>query len=134
MQRAHHAVRTLLPFSPLFAPPHASLRQVATNLRDNDAGALLVGDANGFGILSERDVISALADGGDPDEVFAGDIMTRDVMVAEAHEEIVDVGLAMLEAHVRHIVIVEDDVAVGVVSLRDIAALLLLEALTPEGE
>jgi CBS domain-containing protein len=134
MRRAHDPIRTLLPFSPLFAPPGATLREVAQILRDKDAGALLVRDAQGFGILSERDVVCALADGADPDQVWASDVMTRDVVVAEPQTEIVYVGLTMLETHVRHVVIAENDDAVGIVSLRDIAAALVHEALTRNSE
>ena len=134
MRRAHDAVRTLLPFSPLFAPPDASLRSVAKLLRDKDAGALLVRDEQGFGIISERDIVCALADGADPDQVWASDVMTREVVVAEPQAEIVYVGLTMLETHVRHVVIAENDDAVGIVSLRDIAASLIHEALTRAAE
>ena len=123
-------VRTLLPFEPLYAPADASLREVAVLLRDKDVGVLLVRDGEAFGILSERDVVGALADGANPDEVWAADVMTRDVLIAEPQAEIVYVGLSMVEANVRHVVLADGTEAVGVVSLRDVAAALIHDALT----
>jgi CBS domain-containing protein len=130
MSHPRDEVRTLLPFKPLFTPADAKLREVAVLLRDKDVGALLVRDSDGFGILSERDVVSALADGADPDEIWAADVMTRDVLIAEPQAEIVYVGLSMIEANVRHVVLVEDADVVGVVSIRDVAAALVHDALT----
>jgi len=75
-------------------------------------------------------VVCALADGADPDEVWAADVMTGDVLIAEPQAEIVYVGLSMIEANVRHVVLAEDTDAVGVVSLRDVAAALIHDALT----
>ena len=88
MPRARDAVRTLLPLKPFYAPPDTRLREVAVILRDKDVEALLVRDAEGFGILSERDVVCALTDGADPDEVWAADVMTREVLAAEPERKL----------------------------------------------
>ena len=118
-------VRNLLPLKPMFAKAGATLREAAAALRNRDVGLLLVDDGRGFGVLSERDVVTALADGADPDEVWVADVMSQDVVVARPSATVGEVGSMMIDAGMRHVVLAEGDTVIGVVSLRDIAAALL---------
>lgn len=128
MPSADDSVRALLPLQPLYTPPNSTLRAAAAALRDRDVGALLVADETGFGIVSERDVVNALANGADPDEVWVADVMSQDVVVVSPSKRIVDAGLEMIELNIRHLVLTEGDEVIGVVSLRDVANALLWEA------
>jgi CBS domain-containing protein len=51
--------------------------------------------------------------------------MTSDQVTAKPTDSIASVGRLMLDAAVRHIVIREDDTVVGLVSIRDVLAVLL---------
>jgi len=69
--------------------------------------------------------VVVLATGGDLDKQQAVDIMTSDLVTARPTDSIASVGRLMIEAGVRHIVIREDGTVVGLVSIRDVLAVLL---------
>ena len=123
MPSPHDPVQALPLAEPLYVEPDATLRVVATRLAVEGVGALLVDDPEaGLSIISERDVIDALAHGADADEVWAADVATQSLRVARPDEPIIEVALAMLDASIRHVVVVHGERAVGVVSIRDVLA------------
>jgi CBS domain-containing protein len=71
------------------------------------------------GLLSERDLVRAIADGADPDEEQAGNVMTLDLEFARPNETVRDVVLRMVSDEIRHLPVVEDGVVVAMVSARD---------------
>jgi CBS domain-containing protein len=77
------------------------------------------------GLISERDLITILASGGDLDTHQAADVMTADLVAAQPGDSIASVGRLMLDAKVRHVVIRDGDSVVGLVSIRDVLAVLL---------
>jgi CBS domain-containing protein len=106
--------------------PEQSLRSIAQELVAGEIGVLVVrAPAGPVGLVSERDVVTALATGGDLDRQQAVDLMTSDLVAARPTDSIASVGRLMLDAGVRHIVIREDDTIVGLVSIRDVLAVLL---------
>jgi len=108
-----------------------TLRSVSAVLAELDIGVALVARPDdSAGIVSERDVVRALADGADPDEVWAADVMIEDLVVAEPEEGILDVAQRMLEEDVRHVAVVERGTIVGVVSARDLLPVLTDHAFT----
>jgi len=103
-----------------------TLRSLAAVLTELDIGVALVAAPDGsVSVASERDVVRALADGADPDEVWVADVTSQDLVLAEPEETIVDVADRMSSELVRHVAVVARGVVVGVVSARD-----LLPALT----
>jgi CBS domain-containing protein len=102
-----------------------TLRSLAGVLTELDIGVALVArpDASA-GIVSERDVVQALASGADVDEVWAVDIMADHLVCAEPEETVVDVADRMAAERVRHVAIVERGTIVGVVSARDVLPVL----------
>jgi CBS domain-containing protein len=102
-----------------------TLRSVAAVLAELDIGVALVARPDGSaGVVSERDVVHALADGADPDEVWAADVMIDDLVLAEPEETIVDVAERMSAEAVRHVTVVDRGAIVGVVSARDVLPVL----------
>jgi CBS domain-containing protein len=98
-----------------------TLRGLAAVLAELDVGTVLVARADASAsIVSERDVVRALANGADADEVWAADIAIDDLVLAEPEEPIVDVARRMGDEHVRHVAVVERGTIVGIVSARDI--------------
>jgi len=108
-----------------------TLRSVAAVLAEEELGVVLVRLPDGaVGVVSERDVVHALADGADPDEVWAADIAATPVVIAELDEPIVDVCGRMVDEHVRHVAIVDRGEIVGVASARDVLPILVEHART----
>lgn len=103
-----------------------SLRDILEELAADEVGALAVLEDHSFvGIVSERDVVRHLADGGNPDNLTAGEIMTTDLVTADVSEPILDAARRMREAQIRHLPVLKDDRLVGFVSIRDLFGVLL---------
>jgi CBS domain-containing protein len=120
-------ISTLVQRPVLFVHLDDSLRRLAEIFAAESVGAAVVRGTHPPALVSERDIVSALADGADPDATFAREVMTEDLVVAAPGDRIPQVAARMLDNEVRHIPIVEDEIVVGVVSARD-----LLRALTEE--
>lgn len=109
--------------APVTVLPEASVLEAARLMRDRNVGSVIVYEEGiVVGILTDRDVVMALADGR-----FAGmqqrvsELMTRDPICLESRDD-VDTGLARMRAHrVRRVpVLNEQGELVGIVSLDDI--------------
>jgi CBS domain-containing protein len=100
-----------------------SLTDVAREMQDVDAGAVIVTDGDSFkGIVTDRDiVIRAVAEGKDPSSCTAGDICTSDVQTLGPDASVEEAVRVMGEHAVRRIPIVDGDRVVGIVSLGDLA-------------
>jgi CBS domain-containing protein len=102
-----------------------TLRSLASVLAEVNIGIALVTQPDGsVGVVSERDVVDALAGGADPDEVWAVDVASTDVVFAEPESSIVDVAEQMAAEGVRHVTVVDRGTIVGVVSARDVLPVL----------
>jgi CBS domain-containing protein len=103
--------------------PDTTLRQVAETLAREEVGAVVVKGSEGLvGIVSERDLVRALAEGFDPDGERAADVMTYDVISVESIESIDAVARIMLDGGIRHLPVVDAGGPVGIVSIRDLLA------------
>ena len=103
-----------------------SVREIARELYECEIGVVLVDNPGGAtGLVSERDVVAAVADGDDLDDRQALDIMTADLVTAAPDDTIASVGVLMRDAGVRHVPVAVHGTVVGVVSIRDVLAVLL---------
>jgi CBS domain-containing protein len=103
----------------------SSLRHVAERMSGAGVGAVLVVRGAATGILSERDVVRALADGADPDEVWAADVMTTPVLWVAPDDSISSVAELMELGGVRHAPVREGGRAIGMISVRDVLDVLV---------
>jgi CBS domain-containing protein len=87
--------------------------------------------AGSVGIVSERDIVRALGDGGDPDSLVASDIVQAPLVTIGVDDRILDGARLMVSEDVRHLAVVDRDEIVGVVSVRDL--LPVLAAYVPKG-
>lgn len=102
--------------------PAHTIREAARRMVDRHVGAAIVDDqdAQGPGILTERDVLRAIASGADPDTTEVGDYLTRDATVASPGMSLDQAAAIMLDGGFRHLVVVDGPRTVGVVSVRDV--------------
>ena len=85
-------------------------------------GALVVGEHAGSpaGIVSERDLVRALAEDRDPVTVRARDIASTKLLWCDADATIAEVAAEMMDAYVRHVLVEDGGHLVGIVSARDV--------------
>ena len=116
-------------------PPDATLLDVADALVAGDVGALALKDHDRVvGVVSERDVVRALAERLPPDTTAASAIATTELVWCDAAASVTDVATEMLEHYVRHILVEEDGQPVGVVSARDLLGAYASADTEPEPE
>lgn len=110
----------------------ATVQAAAEVMARENVGALAVVDGQLLaGIFSERDVIGrVVAKQFDPGKTSVGSVMTRNIVVARADETIECCLNKMRHANCRHLPVVDGDVLLGMLSLRD----LLLVVATEKGD
>jgi CBS domain-containing protein len=105
----------------LTVDPGASLRRAAKVMTDRGVGcAVVVEKEKVAGIVTERDILRAVADDKIMDDAKVEDVMTRDVVSGAPGWEIVRAVKTMTEGGFRHLLVMEMDDPVGIVSLRDL--------------
>ena len=116
---------------PVVLPPQTSLRVAAQVMAEHSIGAVVVGIERGaVGILSERDVVTALAAGADPDGATVAGAMSHDVVSVRPHDTLYDAAVDMLDLGIRHVPVLDDrGRALGMVSVRDLLRPLLTASL-----
>jgi CBS domain-containing protein len=131
MADPHSPARTVMSHGAISVDEKLTLRSLAAVLAELDIGVAVVAHPDGSAaVISERDVVRALADGADPDEVWAADVTRGDLVVAETDETVLDVADRMSAEGVRHVAIVDRGTIVGVVSVRDVLPILTDHART----
>ncbi len=122
-----HMSRDLLSVS-----PGDSLSEVAQRMVDRDVGAVLVMDGGELsGILTERDVLRAVAAGIESETVVA-DWMTRDPETMGPDDTTQHAAVLMIHGGFRHLPLVEGSDVVGMLSIRDLMRVVLDNA-APRG-
>ena len=112
---------------PVVLPPQASLRVASEVMAAQSIGAVVVATGRGaVGILSERDIVTALAAGADPNKATAGGVMSHDVVSVRPDDTLYDAAVDMLDLSIRHVPVLDERGAVlGMVSVRDLLRPLL---------
>src|SRR6266699_498723 len=107
---------------PLMLPPRTSVMEAARQMHARHVRAVLVteGDANLVGIFTERDAISrVLSAGKDPVTTTLADVMTNNPETITPQHNATEMLRLMKEVRVRHLPIVDDGKAVGLVARND---------------
>ena len=105
------------------AEPEWSVARIAAMLSGQRIGAMPVSSPRGalVGIVSERDVVAALAlHGRDVLDRPVGEIMTRRVITCARSDHIDDLMARMTEGRMRHLPVLEDEELIGIVSIGDV--------------
>lgn len=115
LQSKGHDIITVLPSN--------SLLEVTKTLRENKIGAVLVCESEKrmCGILSERDIIIALAKHGtDVLTGKVGDFMTEGVYTCAPDDDMKTVMEQMTKRRIRHLPVLDEGNVVGVISIGDV--------------
>ena len=127
-------IGNLVAGSPVTVSETVTLRAVASVLAADDIGAVLVHrDGEMQGIVSERDLVRALAEGGDPDTIGSVDVMSAPLETVDRDAAILTVAVRLVAGDIRHMVVTSGDDVIGVVSARDVFRVLTVEALEAAG-
>jgi CBS domain-containing protein len=102
--------------------PAHTLAQAAKLMANKRVGSAIVLTEEAPGILSERDVLRAVAEGVDPAAATVGDYMTWNAIVATSEWDTMEAARTMLERGFRHLVVIDGDHEVGILSIRDLMA------------
>jgi CBS domain-containing protein len=112
--------------------PELPLTEVAKRMVARDIGAALVMDGSRLvGILSERDILRAVAQGIEEDTLVS-DWMTRDPETMGPDDTTEHAAVLMIHGGFRHLPVTEGDEVVGMLSIRDLMRVVLEDAV-PRG-
>jgi CBS domain-containing protein len=108
------------------------IADAARRMVDRGVGAVLVMDgARLAGILTERDVLRAVAEGR-VDEATVAERMTRHPETVEASESTAHAASLMIHGGFRHLPVTDGGSVIGIISIRDLMRVVLEDA-TPRG-
>lgn len=114
-------VRLIMATPAVSIAPTATLRRAARVLDEEGIGAVIVLAGDDLqGLLSERDIVRALAEGADPDRTRVDATMTADLVWVDEETPIEAVRHLMLETDVRHVPVMAGHDVIGMVSIRDV--------------
>lgn len=113
--------------------PNSTLGEAATAMTARNVGsAIVVEDGQQVrGILTERDVLQAVADGAECTTTRVTEHLASDLTVAAPDWPLQEAAAAMLRGGFRHLVVSDDEMLLGVLSMRDIVRVWAAERLQP---
>jgi len=122
-------VRDLASSATVTVGPGHSLRDASEIMIKHRVGSAVVQDGEALaGILTERDVLRAVANGADPERTLVGDHMSPEVVTAGPDWDVMEAAAVMARHRIRHLVVYEGGQLLGVLSVRDVLPALLPEA------
>jgi len=119
-------VRDVPPRRLLSVEPQTSVAELAKRMRQEDADSAAVMSGNRLlGIITERDLVRAIADGLNPQQAKADVVMSADPATVTGDEEVAVVAVKMMRLGIRHLPVVDQQgKPVGLISARDLVSLL----------
>ena len=102
--------------------PDHTLRQAAQLMSRRRVGSAIVvdPDGEGVGIITERDILKAIGADLDPDVERTAEHITWEVVYASPSWTIEEAASAMVRGGFRHLVVLDGDEVLGVISVRDV--------------
>jgi len=121
-------VRDVMVTPPITAPQDTSISKAANIMYENGIGSLLIVDSENklVGIVTERDMLYALAKESENLNKPVWRIMTENPITAKPEEPLVEALKRMRDAAVRHLPIVDrEGKPIGIISMRDLVDALV---------
>lgn len=105
------------------AKPETSVKEIADKLRAKRIGAVVIVGGSGAveGIMSERDVIRAIAEAGEAAlRSPVADFMTRNVVPCQETTTLEELMSVMTKGRFRHLPVLDGGALVGIISIGDV--------------
>jgi CBS domain-containing protein len=102
--------------------PNHTLQEAARLMAERNVGAAVVVDPEspGHGIVTERDILRAIAAGDDPTSELVRDHLTDELISASPDWRLEQAADTMVQHGFRHLLVVNGGELCGVLSMRDI--------------
>jgi CBS domain-containing protein len=106
--------------------PDDSVQVAISRMMEEHVGSVAVCEGSHLvGIFTERDVLRLASEGSGFGDVRIGDVMTRSPLTVASDVSIADAAKLMGERRVRHLPVVEGDMIVGMLGIRDVMRMLM---------
>jgi CBS domain-containing protein len=118
-------MRDIMSSAPVCMASTDTVSAVAKAMRETGVGtALVLADGRLSGLVTDRDIaVRVLAENRDPDTTLVGEICSREVAVLGPDDGVDQAMRLIRERAIRRIPVLQDGVAVGMVSTGDLALL-----------
>lgn len=104
-------------------PEDTTIRQAASQMQTQHIGSLLVKKGEEFaGIITETDVVRAVAEEGDASGISVGQVMSSPILTVEKKLSPHYARDLMADKRIRHLAVTEGGKIVGIISARDLLA------------
>lgn len=102
--------------------PQHTLREAACLMAERGVGAAVVGDPEGMapGIITERDVLTSVGRGEDPEQERVATHMSSQVVYASPEWSLEEAAVAMVRGGFRHLIVMDGGDVAGILSVRDV--------------
>jgi CBS domain-containing protein len=102
-----------------------TLAEAARKMWQQQTGSLLVMDGEDLvGIITERDILKAVATGAKLEESRIAEVMTKDLVTVAPGTSLREAAKVMADRWIRHLPVVDHGKLVGIISQRDLAGML----------
>ncbi|MGH8927864.1 MAG: CBS domain-containing protein [Acidimicrobiia bacterium] len=115
-------IRSLIGHGAVTCTPDTVLHEAAKLMMEEEVGSLAVmeGESDLAGIITERDVLKAVALGAEPKAATVNDWMTPRPDVTDPEMEVMEAAQWMLATGYRHLPVMEGHRLLGIASIKDV--------------
>ena len=108
--------------------PETSIAEAAERMKEANVGCVVVEQKPDriIGIVTERDFLRrVLAEKRNPEETTVADVMSSPVLTCHPQDELTACAGMLEQHHIRHVLVVDRDEPVGIISQRDVLTAIL---------
>ncbi|RLE50972.1 MAG: hypothetical protein DRJ33_06750 [Candidatus Methanomethylicota archaeon] len=121
MMQQHLTIKDVMSYPVLTVRPDDRLISAIILMhRHQVGGTVVVEDGKVCGIVTERDVLSAIAKGVDPAICTVRQVMSKNVVVCEPNDTVQRAFILMKRLKIRHLPVLNRGTLVGIISSRDV--------------
>lgn len=113
---------------PVTVEQEATISEAIRILAEHDRGAITVVDKSHIpvGIITERDIVrKCVAHGKDCSYIKVGDIMSKNLVIGTADDDLSYAVNIMKQERIRHLPVMENEKLLGIISMRDLLGVQL---------
>jgi signal-transduction protein with cAMP-binding, CBS, and nucleotidyltransferase domain len=110
---------------PLFCDPEVTIHAAAETMASQGVGSLILLRPDGpSAILTERDLVRAIADRLNPDLTWAVEVASEDIVALRSDDTVRDAIESMVACGIHHLPVKRDGTVIGMVSASDLLVTL----------